>query len=224
MSQAVVKRGNLSDVKAASLNKWFSKWKDVKSEGQKTLTEDAAKQVKNLIQHINKGCLSNIPPSCETNKNERMHEYLNRCGLAVRRIGPELAVAWLEIHIFKWNQNQGIRQNSQVQIKQPDEVKIDKIMDSLNDNSTSLTDNQPYLGVWDDIVPQTPSTSSGTTELPAVLLQLLLGISTAANMVQDVKKKGKLASFKALYYVPSDASFKALYYVPSDRTRNYADK
>ena len=67
-----------------------------------------------IINVHNLGLMVYIPPSCGTNKNERMHEYLNRCGLAVRRIGPELAEALLEIHIFKWNQHQGIRHNSQI--------------------------------------------------------------------------------------------------------------
>ena len=61
-------------------------------------------QIENLRKHIKKGCLSDIPVRCGTEKNERLHGHLNRsllCGLS--KIGPELAVAVMACALYAWN-------------------------------------------------------------------------------------------------------------------------
>lgn len=60
--------------------------------------------IDSLRNHIRKGCLSNIPPGCGTERNERLHRHLNRsllCG--VSKLGPELAIAVLSTAFYAWN-------------------------------------------------------------------------------------------------------------------------
>lgn len=68
------------------------------------LTVDTIHQIENLRKHIQKGCLSDIPVACGTEKNERLHRHLNRsllCG--VSKIGPELAIAIMTCALYAWN-------------------------------------------------------------------------------------------------------------------------
>ena len=126
LSQVSVKKGDFSDASSrqeptlqadamkTNLNAWFLKWKSRKdTNNQNVLKDICQKQVKNLMVHIENGCLAEIPPSCGTNKNERMHQILNHCGLTVRRIGQELAKALLELNFFTWNKK--TRHKTQVQ-------------------------------------------------------------------------------------------------------------
>ena len=57
----------------------------------------------NLRKHIATGCLSGVEPGLGTNRNERLHRYLNSSALAVGRIGPQLAIALLTVLLYKWN-------------------------------------------------------------------------------------------------------------------------
>ena len=68
------------------------------------LSNETLHQLENLRKHIRKGCLSDIPPGCGTEMNERLHRHLNRsllCG--VTKIGPELAIAVMTCALFAWN-------------------------------------------------------------------------------------------------------------------------
>ena len=54
-----------------------SKWKDIDCNGKPILPPAAITELQSLLVHINKGCLSGIPPGCGTNRNERLHRDLN---------------------------------------------------------------------------------------------------------------------------------------------------
>ena len=75
------------------------------------LPQATVNAIENLRGHIRKGCLSDIPPGCGMEKNERMHRHLNRSLLCrVATIGPELAIAALTCALYAWNCKQtGIR-------------------------------------------------------------------------------------------------------------------
>ena len=61
-------------------------------------------QLECLREHIQRGCLSDIPPGCGTEKNERLHRHINRSTLCgVSKIGPELALAVMSCALFAWN-------------------------------------------------------------------------------------------------------------------------
>ena len=68
------------------------------------LSDETLDAIERLRVHIRKNCLSEIPPGCGTEKNERLHRHLNRsllCG--VTKIGPELAIAALTCALYAWN-------------------------------------------------------------------------------------------------------------------------
>ena len=73
--------------------KWaHPKYKD----GMNILNKDIKAEIKKLKVHVEKGCLSNIPPGGSTSKNERLHKDLNKI-VASSRLGVELAYT----HIFR---------------------------------------------------------------------------------------------------------------------------
>lgn len=81
----------------ANLERLLFVWK-------KNLNKDTVHQAELLRKHIRKGCLSDIPIGCGTEKNERLHRHLNRsllCG--VSKIGPELAIAVMTCVLYAWN-------------------------------------------------------------------------------------------------------------------------
>ncbi len=73
-----------------NLEKFCSKWDSVKtSSGTSVLTKEMLKEIRNIKSHVNKGCLSNIPVGCGTNRNERLHRDLRKI-VATNRIGLPL--------------------------------------------------------------------------------------------------------------------------------------
>ena len=61
-------------------------------------------QLECLRKHIQTACLSDMPPGCGTERNERLHRHINRsllCGVST--IGPELALAVMSCALFAWN-------------------------------------------------------------------------------------------------------------------------
>lgn len=67
------------------------------------MSSSAVKEINNLKHHVIKGCLSGIPPSGGTNRNEAIHKSLNK-SLKRSRIGLELALAFLGLFFYKWNE------------------------------------------------------------------------------------------------------------------------
>lgn len=53
--------------------------------------------------HVIKGCLSGMPPSGGANRNEAIHKSLNK-SLDWSRIGLELALGFLGLLCYKWNE------------------------------------------------------------------------------------------------------------------------
>ena len=91
------------DVLLTNLDSFLTKWKEIASiEGNKIVNPAVLKAIQNLKGHIQKGCLTGIPPECGTNRNENLHRSLN-CRLAGNRIGVELALALLMTFFHSWN-------------------------------------------------------------------------------------------------------------------------
>lgn len=81
-----------------NLDKFMKKWR---SSPGSCMTQETLKQVENLRGHIDKGCLSEIPPGMGTERNEQLHWLLNRSLLSgATRITIELAVAILMILFY----------------------------------------------------------------------------------------------------------------------------
>ena len=61
-------------------------------------------EIRNLREHIRKGCLSGIPPGHGTERNEGLHKLLNSSVLSsINTIGVELAFAILTVVFYRYN-------------------------------------------------------------------------------------------------------------------------
>ncbi len=78
------------------MDQFESHWKE-------SLSAENTHALGNVKKHIERGCLSRIPPGMGTNRNERLHRLLNKSALSVGHIGPELAYQLLHGIIYAWN-------------------------------------------------------------------------------------------------------------------------
>lgn len=87
-----------------NLKNLMEKWKSVESllTDKPLINQETRKAVTNLLRHVNKGCLSDIPPRYSTGMNENLHKQLNQI-LKGLKMGPELAANLLMIFFFVWN-------------------------------------------------------------------------------------------------------------------------
>lgn len=68
----------------------------------KIMSSKTEEAFENLILHVKKGCLSDIPPSGTTSTNENIHKNINAF-FQSERMGPELAMAFISIFFYVWN-------------------------------------------------------------------------------------------------------------------------
>ena len=85
------------------LDNFLFKWKKDTYSDENILPRTAITEINNLRKHIERGCLSGIPPSCGSNRNEAMHKTLRK-NISRQRLGIQLALALLGIGLFTWNQ------------------------------------------------------------------------------------------------------------------------
>ena len=67
-------------------------WEGVSYNDEYVLPLVAINEIRCLLIHIDRGCLSGIKPGCGTNRNERLHKDLNS-HLTQNRYGVEFAYA-----------------------------------------------------------------------------------------------------------------------------------
>lgn len=80
------------------------RWKDIKYDSDEAvLNPDVCNEIEKLKKHINKGCLSRIPPGGGSNRNENLHKNL-RAVIARSKLGCELAEALLATFFYIWNE------------------------------------------------------------------------------------------------------------------------
>ena len=78
-----------------NLNAFVVKWINITdSSGSQLVTPSVMKEIDHLKIHINRGCLSDIPPSFGTSKNENLDRSLN-ARFSRNKLGVEVAVAIL---------------------------------------------------------------------------------------------------------------------------------
>ena len=79
-----------------NIDKFLTKWGLITdSDGKQLFTSAVTHKIQNLLVHVDKGCLSAVPPNFGTNRNENLHHSLNR-RLSGTRLGVEVAVALLD--------------------------------------------------------------------------------------------------------------------------------
>ena len=87
-----------------NLKLFLLKWKDVKhGDDEDVLTASAIHEIDCLKRHIEKGCLSNIPPGAGSERNENLHRNLRHI-IARSRLGVESALALFTIFFYCWNE------------------------------------------------------------------------------------------------------------------------
>lgn len=86
-----------------NIDNFLIQWKSVEYEGTKVIPQSAINEIEKLLVHVRKGCLSDIPPSGGTSRNERIHKVLNKT-LRKSRIGIQFALALLGIFFYIWNE------------------------------------------------------------------------------------------------------------------------
>ena len=81
-----------------NLNAFINRWSKLPNS---PLSEETMVEIEKLKKHIDKGCLSGIPPGFGTERNEQLHRLLNRSMLTgATRISVELAVAILTVLFY----------------------------------------------------------------------------------------------------------------------------
>ena len=86
-----------------NINNFLKQWQSKEFDGEPVLSPETVSAIEKLRKHVNSDCVTNIPVALGTNKNERLHRFLNNSALHVSRIGPELAVAILSTLLYHWN-------------------------------------------------------------------------------------------------------------------------
>ena len=81
-----------------NIDNFLIQWKSVEYEGTKVIPQSAINEIEKLLVHVGKGCLSDIPPSVGTSRNEGIHKVLKKS-----RIGIQFALALLGIFFYIWN-------------------------------------------------------------------------------------------------------------------------
>ena len=81
-----------------NMDRFLTKWKECELDGWKLI-----KEADLLTVHIiNKGCLSNLPKSAGTNRNERLHRHL-RPHFSHTRLGLPMALSIMTILLHQYN-------------------------------------------------------------------------------------------------------------------------
>lgn len=90
----------------SNLESFTDKWRDVATDDCKVLRDEALTEINKLKVHVTRGCLSGIPPSGGTNRNEAFHRYI-RTFFHKSRLGFLLAYALIMMIVFNYNNKEG---------------------------------------------------------------------------------------------------------------------
>ena len=95
----------LREIIKTNIVEFLNQWKDVEYNGTKLIPQCALYEINKLLIHMERGCLSDIPPSGGTSRNEGQHRVLNKT-LKKSRIGIQFAIALLGMFFYVWNEKQ----------------------------------------------------------------------------------------------------------------------
>jgi len=95
-----------------NIENFLLQWNKIEVNSTQLLPPAAIKEIEKLKIHVTKGCLSYIPPSGGTNRNEVLHKTLNK-SLRRSRIGLELAIALLGFYFYRWNEKKNLKLSNQ---------------------------------------------------------------------------------------------------------------
>lgn len=117
-----------------NLDQFVAKWKNLKFEDRPILTVKAVDEIRKLRKHITKGCLSEIPVGCGSERNENLHKWLRRA-VHRNRLSVVLAVALFTTYFYAWNEK---RENGSDAIIPPIDCLVNQLSDILSCDSESF--------------------------------------------------------------------------------------
>lgn len=117
-----------------NLNQFEAKWKTVTFEERPILTVKALEEIRKLRKHISKGCLSDIPVGCGSERNENLHKWLRKA-VHRNRLSVVLAVALFTTYFYAWNEK---RLNGSDAVIPPIDCLIEQVFDSSTCNRESF--------------------------------------------------------------------------------------
>ena len=127
-----------------NIKTFLEQWKDVDYEGMQLVPQCALDEIDKLLLHVRKGCLSHIPPTGGTSRNEGIHRVLNK-SLKKSRIGIQFAIALLGAFFYIWNEKQlsGEQTRKKIRVVPPIESHFKTV-----DNSY-IEERSEHFGVMD---------------------------------------------------------------------------
>ena len=84
-----------------SVASFLKQWQSVMVDGKHVLPKAAIESVEKLLVHVRKGCLSDIPTSFGTSRNEGIHKILAKW-FRGKNIGLQQALAHLGTFIYRY--------------------------------------------------------------------------------------------------------------------------
>jgi hypothetical protein len=122
-----------------NIHTFLTQWKSVEFEGTKIIPQNGIDEINKLLVHVGRGCLSDIPQSAGTNRNEGIHRVLNKT-LKKSRIGIQFALALLGVFFYIWNEKHLLteKEKKKINISPPVESHFDVV--ERNENYSSFDD------------------------------------------------------------------------------------
>ena len=121
-----------------NLNSFIERWSNIPNS---PLTNTTYTEINSLLLHVQKGCLSDIPPGCGTERNEGLHRLLNRSLISgATRISVELTIALLTILFYHHNKKISAEKHmcsTKIKPVAPDDA------DTINESQTAMSENAP---------------------------------------------------------------------------------
>ena len=86
-----------------NMDTFQQKWKSIAYEERPIINIKALDELRKLQNHITKGCLSEIPPGCGSERNENLHKWLRNVVFR-NRLSVPLALALFTTYFYVWNE------------------------------------------------------------------------------------------------------------------------
>ena len=164
-----------------NLNSFIERWSNIL---HSPLTNATFTEICNLRLHVQKGCLSDIPPGCGTERNEGLHRLLNRSMISgATRISVELTIALLTILFYHHNKKiSGEKHMCSTKIKPvaPDDA------NTINESQTSMSENAPIRKRMSTSKEAEPVRSSAYLNKEVSYSQSLDPVIVMADCIEDL--------------------------------------
>ena len=149
-----------------SIMTFLKQWKEVEHEGTRLIPQCAIDEVDKLLLHVREGCLSHIPPTGGTSRNEGIHRVLNKT-LKKSRIGIQFAIALLGVFLYVWNEKKlsGEQTKKKIRVVPPIESHLNVIDNNPEERSESfgMMDCGDFTTIETDVDSAHDSTCSSNT-------------------------------------------------------------